>query len=102
MADRLRKAREAAGLDRAYLSQLTGLSLTTVSNYEHGHGNPRTSNLRLWALVTGVPIQWLKTGKAPSEDGADVRPEGFEPPTFWSVAAGLYLLLTIRNAMVTR
>lgn len=66
-ADRLRKSREAAGMERPYLAQLTGLSLTTISNYENGHGNPRASNMRMWAVATGVPFEWLDTGTVPAE-----------------------------------
>lgn len=44
---------------------------------------PRSVDLDVARLVLGT------TEPRPAEpNGADVRPEGFEPPTFWSVAIG--------------
>ena len=86
LADRLRKAREVTGMDQAEFAERAGLSRTGVSKAERGDGVPRRSTLRLWALASGVPLSWIETGEAPSPggDGAPVvRPEGFEPPTFW-------------------
>lgn len=86
-ADRLRKAREVAGLDQTALGQHIGVSRGTVSNAERGTVEPRRSVIMAWAMATGVPLTWIETGEAPSPggDGAsiDARPEGFEPPTFW-------------------
>ncbi|WP_179579517.1 helix-turn-helix domain-containing protein [Glaciibacter psychrotolerans] len=84
LADRLRKAREITGLDQGEFAERAGFSRTTVVNYEHGHRAPRTLYIRAWAEAAGVDLEWLETGKAPSEDEAfaTVRPEGFEPPTF--------------------
>ena len=87
LTDRLRKAREAAGMDQTELARLTGLARGTVSNYDNGHTTPRRANVMMWALATGVPSTWLYNGETPpsSEDeGASdgVRLEGLEPPTF--------------------
>jgi transcriptional regulator with XRE-family HTH domain len=77
-ADRFRKAREHAGLDQGQLAEATGLARQTVSNYERGAtSRPRRAVANLWAMATGVPAGWLLEG--------EVRPEGFEPPTFWFV-----------------
>lgn len=65
MADRLRKARESAQLEQSDLVEVTGLSRTTISAYENGHVAPRKSNLRLWAMATGVPVSWLENGDTP-------------------------------------
>lgn len=72
MADRLRKARETAGLEQGAMVAVTGLSRTTISAYENGHVEPRKSNLRLWAVATGVPISWLERGEEP--DGPNMPP----------------------------
>jgi transcriptional regulator with XRE-family HTH domain len=87
MSDRLRKAREHAGLSREELVALIGIHRDSISRYETGKYVPRFPVLAAWSMATGVDLEWLKTGKAPSDDGAgpDVRPEGFEPPTYWSV-----------------
>jgi hypothetical protein len=46
-------------------------------------GIPAVAMIR-WAELCRVSLNWIAWGtkKAPSEDGADVRPEGFEPPTY--------------------
>lgn len=62
VADRLRKAREVAGLDQAELARLAGISRATVSNAERGAGVPQRATLRAWALVTGVNADWLTEG----------------------------------------
>lgn len=84
LADRLRKAREITGLDQGDFADRAEIARTTVVNYERGHRAPRRIYLRAWADAAGVDFEWLETGKAPSEDGADsvVRPEGFEPPAY--------------------
>ena len=57
----------------------------TVSRWINDRGVPGKQTMRLWALRTGVPLQWLETGQAPAgkpgPEGA--RSEGLEPPTFW-------------------
>lgn len=57
-----------------------GISRTTVSNYMHGRTQPRRSDLMAWALVTGVPLDWLETGKSDSASlGPDDDPEPAAP-----------------------
>ena len=71
--DRLRKAREASGLDQEQLAEAIAMSRTSVSNYETGAAsNPRKIVLNAWSLATGVPVQWITTGIAPTpeNDGA--------------------------------
>ncbi|AOT25144.1 immunity repressor [Mycobacterium phage Terror] len=86
---RLLIARLEAGLKQEELAALMGCGRTVVSNAEKGKGPVRKIVLNAWALATGVPINWLEHGDGgwyPPEDGPDgdgeVRPEGFEPPTF--------------------
>lgn len=62
VADRLRKARESAGLDQATLAELAGLSRATVSNAERGVGIPQRATMMMWALATGVDLDWLAEG----------------------------------------
>lgn len=68
IADRLHKARTAAGLEQTELAQITGLARQTVSNYERGAVTPRLSGVNLWALATGVPVGWLLTGEDPETE----------------------------------
>lgn len=59
IADRLRKAREEAGLDQTELAARIAVSRPTVSNYETGFSPPRLIVLRAWAAVCGVEEEWL-------------------------------------------
>ena len=59
IADRLRKAREAAGLEQRDLAERAGISRATISNAERGVGNPNLATLRAWAEATRVPIGGL-------------------------------------------
>lgn len=74
MGDRLRKAREEAGLDQAALAEALGVSRATISNHEVGTGKRGTSRMmiRAWALATGVPAEWIETGNA-----VDQKPPGY-------------------------
>lgn len=94
LGDRLRKAREQAGVGVDEFASEIGVSRNTVTNYEKDHVKPRKIVMKAWALRTGVPIFWLETGIAPTpspsgdEIGAspdNVRSKGLEPPTFWLV-----------------
>ena len=63
-----------------------GVLRNTVGGYEAERAQPRIV-LNAWALATGVPIAWLRTGESPRPGDPDrgshaVRPEGLEPPTF--------------------
>ena len=88
VADRLRKAREWAGLEQAELARRAGLARNTISNYEGGKVTPRRTGLLAWSMVTGVPVTWLENGESPQSGGpdgglsGDVRSKGLEPPTF--------------------
>ncbi|MBF0808850.1 XRE family transcriptional regulator [Rothia nasimurium] len=69
---RLLQAREEAELDQGQLSEKIGVSRTSISAAETGKSKPRRSTLILWAMATGVDLDWLLTGetkKAPSQDG---------------------------------
>ncbi|RXZ51919.1 helix-turn-helix domain-containing protein [Agromyces binzhouensis] len=59
LADRLRKAREEAGLEQAELAEIAGLSRATISAAENGHRRPAKATIAMWALATGVSRDWL-------------------------------------------
>ena len=65
VGDRLRKARESAGYEQGAFAELIGVSKRTVSNYECENTHPKVIVLRAWAMATGVPVEWLQTGKEP-------------------------------------
>lgn len=56
--DRLRKAREHAGLSQDQLADRVGISRRSVSTYE-ANGTSKRPVLLAWALVCGVPLSWL-------------------------------------------
>lgn len=62
LADRLRKAREFAGLEQAELAKLTQLSRQTISSAENSHTRPSRASLLLWAMATGTDLNWLERG----------------------------------------
>lgn len=59
IGDRLRKARESAGIGVAEMALRIGVGRNTITNYEHGHRSPSISALRQWAEITGTPASWL-------------------------------------------
>lgn len=84
MGDRLRKAREIAGLDQGVLAERMGVSRATVTNAERGNHAVRKIVLNAWSMATGVPAYWLETGETPpglGPDGEGVRHQGLEPRT---------------------
>lgn len=68
LGDRLRKARELTGLTQVQFAEELGLSRATVNNSEMGKTTPRRPVIMLWAMGTGVPMEWLETGKIPEND----------------------------------
>lgn len=60
LADRLRKAREAAGLEQLDLARRTSISRATISAAENGHRVPTRGFVRLWAEACGVELAWLE------------------------------------------
>lgn len=62
LGDRLRKAREHAGLEQLELAHDIGVSRNTVANYEHDKTKARRPVVLAWAVRCGVPMEWLWTG----------------------------------------
>ena len=72
VADRLRKAREATGMDAREFADHVGISRNTVSNYENGKTTRiNRPMLAAWSMATGVPAEWLATGKTPTQPEPD-------------------------------
>lgn len=65
LSDRLRKAREDAGLSQQQLADRLAVSRNTVGNAETGARRPLPITIKAWADATGVPLPWLLTGEAP-------------------------------------
>ena len=100
LPNRLRVARDFAGLSQTELSERAELSRTTISAAEAGLKTPARSTITVWAFACGVDVEWLRTGDAktppPSGDGASAesrlresnpRPIHYKPSAFSLVAA---------------
>lgn len=87
LPNRLRVAREHAGFSQSELADRAGVARNTVSRAEGGTHAPSRATVTVWAFACGVDAEWLRNGRenapSPDGDGAAVRHEGFEPPTFW-------------------
>lgn len=61
LGDRLRKAREHAGLSREELADILGVKKNSLWNWEADASRPRdlVDLLHKWSKATGVPAQWL-------------------------------------------
>lgn len=75
--DRLRKAREHAGLTQLELAESIGVARNSVSNYESGATKPRQIVLNQWSLATGVPLSWLQLGD--DNDGCAMSDSNTQP-----------------------
>lgn len=64
--DRLGKALDVSGTTSMEMAEYLGVTRTTISNYINGHTDPKKQTLRLWAMKTGVPLEWIETGELPT------------------------------------
>lgn len=62
LGDRLKKAREHAGLSQTELGREIGISLATAMRYETGKVVPPRGMVIAWALCTGIDLEWLLGG----------------------------------------
>ena len=74
MYDRLAKSLKESGMSVQDAADYFDVHRNTVSGWLHGRINPDTRTLRLWAVMTNVPYEWLKAGIDPGEG-----PEGGTP-----------------------
>jgi len=65
LADRLRKALREAGISVQEMAEYLEISRNTVGSWINGHHRPRPSDLKQWALRTGVSYPWLTYGEPP-------------------------------------
>lgn len=69
--DRLGKALKHAGIKVQDMADYLGMSRNTVGRYINDHGEADRRTLMLWAMRTGLPLEWLETGVAPADNGPD-------------------------------
>lgn len=63
LGDRLRLARQKAGLKQMQVKERTRIHNKTLSGYENGVSEPDLSTLTILADLYGVSLQWLSTGQ---------------------------------------
>ena len=70
---RLVRSMEFAGLGAEEMAEFLGMHHNSVYGWTAGKRVPKIGILRLWAMRTGVPYEWLLTGQA-STNGPDDGP----------------------------
>jgi len=58
-ADRMRKARESAGLSQTEMAQRLTIARSSVVNYERRHTHPLPAIRKAWAEACGVDDDWI-------------------------------------------
>lgn len=59
LGERIRKARNVAGLEQTDIAAACGVARSTVAHWETGRSEPRASHLTQIARATGVSVGWL-------------------------------------------
>lgn len=75
LGDRMAKSLKSAKVTREAMAAYLDVSLGTVSTWTGDRIRPSKQTLRLWALRTGVPLEWLQTGQT-HESPHPAGPEG--------------------------
>jgi transcriptional regulator with XRE-family HTH domain len=74
--ERLRNAREAAGMSQQQMASRLGVKGTTVNSWEVGKEDPRANRLQMIASLLNVPLLWLIAGSQKVPDAAANVDEG--------------------------
>ena len=74
--DRMRKAIEVADVPIVTMADELGVSRETISRWLNGRTKPSRATLRVWALRTGVPFEWLETGSLLPHLDSNQKPAG--------------------------
>lgn len=61
----MRKALRTSGVSAQQMADYLDVSRNTISNWINGRVTPSTQSVRLWAIRTGVPYEWLQNGVQP-------------------------------------
>ena len=62
LPDRMAKSLKSSGMSPSGIAEQFGVHRNTVSGWIHGRIKPSTVTVRLWAVTTGVPYEWLVDG----------------------------------------
>lgn len=86
LGDRLRKAREDAGIKQDEMARRLAKSRGAVSGWESDLHRPDVLAIRAWAHESGVPVWWL-LGQEPTDRAASAGYPGQMSLTFFDCAA---------------
>lgn len=67
LADRLAKSLYVSGTSVADMAGYLEVHRNSVGAWLNRRSQPRPANMRLWALRTGVPYEWLRHGTWPDD-----------------------------------
>ncbi|MFC8733617.1 helix-turn-helix domain-containing protein [Luteimicrobium sp. NPDC057192] len=67
----MRKALRVADVGVQEMADYLEVSRGAVGNWINGKAKPSPQSVRLWALRTGVPYEWLRDGESPRQGGPD-------------------------------
>ena len=74
LADRFHKSLRTAKISITEMADYFEVHRNTISGWINGRIRPDTRTMRLWALRTGVPYEWLRHGDpGPDGDGGGSR-----------------------------
>lgn len=85
---RLRLAVEQSDESVGSLAAKLGYSRSQLSRWMRDDGMPRPTVVAAWAMATGVPVEWLRTGEEPTT-GPDGGGEQGNPATYWYGSRGM-------------
>lgn len=96
LADRLRKAREFAGLTQGELADEVGISRRSVSTYESGAQTPNRPVVLSWAMRCNVRMEWLvgDDGPKPGHRRRPRRDSNAGPVAYNNTGSRPLILLT--------
>lgn len=102
LGDRLSKALHVANVTSNDMAAELDVSRTTISNYLNGRTKPKGLYMRIWALKTGVPLEWLETGIFPEapETEKTPTPKGEGDGASYRTRTGPYALQGDRTAEI--
>ncbi|MFC8038729.1 helix-turn-helix domain-containing protein [Paenarthrobacter sp. NPDC057355] len=69
LADRMRKALRVSDVSVQEIADVVGMNRNTISAWINGRAKPNDRQLAAFAMRTGAPIDWLKTGDYAGQGG---------------------------------
>ena len=71
LGERMRRALRKEHIGVQEMADYLGVARNTVSTWLNDRIEPSEQTLMLWAMRTGVPLEWLKHGLVPFPRGLD-------------------------------